>query len=965
MNLFALSGLLTGLSSLAFGSFVYFKGAHRPLHWLWFLFTVSVAVWGFGGMWIALAPAPTQALLAWRLSFACGVVWIPILFHHFIHVFCNLRDRTFLISAYATGIVLFPLCFTNLFFSDVRFLFSSFYYSLPGPIFPFFTAWWVALVVYSHYKLYETHGVTSGLKRRQIEYFFLATAIGYAGGSLDYLPIFGVTLYPYGNFAIVLYPMIMTYAIVQYRLMDIAVVVNKGLVYGVVLLLVLVPMYLAIFFTQHFTVHVVPLVLTSSLVFICGAWVVGSNPVAVTNRTFGLVCLGISVWLLSTSMVYSATDDDTAKFWEKCIYLGIIYIPALAYHFCVRLRGHTSNQLIIVNYLVGTVFLWMITTPYLVNGHYAYFWGLYPKAGILHPLFLVYFFGVSGLALRQLYGSSKFTGGIVPPQASRLILWAFVVGLIAAIDFLPSYGFAVYPIGFLLAVLLVSIVSYVFVKHQVVNISIVLKPKVLIVAEALAVITTCYFATLLLTKLFTGGLHYLLAALLVAVFSVFAGSFVYFQKRMEREVKKTLFRESHDAYETLMAFSETLVTILELKSLTGEIVRTLEEVLGARRASLYLPNEDKSVYVLSTSIGQDTHRLQGLRFRNDDALVRHLLQVRAIVVREELEIRNDGSGMDPILAALKALEAEACIPLINKGHLIGFCNLGSCTRLKMSSGEDIDLLTTLGQNAAIALDNALLYEDLKRTQKLIQRADRLRSLETIAGGFAHEIRNPLTSIRTFIELAPSRRDDPYFMDEFSAVVKDDVSRIERLIHEILGYARYMEPKFAEENINEIIMACILFLEVKAEQQGIHITHDLADNMPRLLLDRQQIKQVLLNLFLNAMDAITATDGHISIKTYVLNKPNFGVWVHIEIADNGCGISPADLEHIFDPFYTTKHKSEEHEGTGLGLVIVHQILQQHSGHVDVESEVGRGTRFVISLPLVPKKTKTPISGIPPP
>ena len=129
MNLFALSGLLTGLSSLAFGSFVYFKGAHRPLHWLWFLFTVSVAVWGFGGMWIALAPAPTQALLAWRLSFACGVVWIPILFHHFIHVFCNLRDRTFLISAYATGIVLFPLCFTNLFFSDVRFLFFSFYYS--------------------------------------------------------------------------------------------------------------------------------------------------------------------------------------------------------------------------------------------------------------------------------------------------------------------------------------------------------------------------------------------------------------------------------------------------------------------------------------------------------------------------------------------------------------------------------------------------------------------------------------------------------------------------------------------------------------------------------------------------------------------------------------------------------------------------------------------------------------------
>jgi signal transduction histidine kinase len=957
MNLFALSGLLTGLSSLAFGSFVYLYGAHRPLHRVWFMFTVSVAVWGFGGMWIALASTPTQALFAWRLSFACGVLWIPILFHHFIHAFCNLRDRTFLISAYATGIVLFPLCFTNVFFADVRFLFSSFYYSLPGPVFPFFTAWWVALVVYSHYKLYETHRTTSGLKRRQIEYFFLATAIGYAGGSLDYLPIFGVTLYPYGNFAIVLYPMIMTYAIVQYRLMDIAVVVNKGLVYGLVLLLVLIPMYLAILLTQHFTIHVIPLLLTSSLVFICGAWVVGSNPAAVTNRTFGLVCLGISIWLVSTAMVYSATDDDTAKFWEKCIYLGIIYIPALAYHFCVRLQGETPHRLIVANYLVGTVFVWMLTTPYLVNGYYSYFWGLHPKAGVLHPLFLVYFFGVSGLALLKLYGSSKSIGGIVPPQASRSILWAFVIGLVASIDFIPSYGFAVYPIGFLLAALLVSSVSYVFVKHQVVNISIVLKPKVLIVGEALAVITSCYFAILLLTRLVTGELQYLLAALLVAVFSVFAGSFVYFQKRMEREVKKTLFRESHDAYETLMAFSKTLVNILELKSLTGEIVRTLEEVLGARRASLYLPNEDKSAYVLSISIGHDTDTLQSLTFKNDDALVRHLLRVRTIVIREELEIRNGGSGTDPILAALRALEAEACIPLINKGNLIGFCNLGSCTRLKMSSGEDIHLLTTLGNNAAIALDNALLYEDLKRSQKLIQRADRLRSLEIMAGGFAHEIRNPLTSIRTFIELAPTRREDPYFMDEFSAVVKDDVSRIERLIHEILGYARYMEPKFGLENLNEIVMACILFIQVKAEQQGITIAQDLAENLPPMRLDRQQIKQVFLNLFINAMDAITAGEGRISVKTCVLNKPQGDVWVQFAISDNGCGISADDQEHIFDPFYTTKHKSEQHEGTGSGLVIVDQIIQQQRGKIEVVSQVGRGTTFVITLPVNAEKAKT--------
>jgi two-component system, NtrC family, sensor kinase len=949
MNPFALSGLLTGISSLAFGYFVYWKGNHRPLNRLWFIFTVSVAVWGFGGMWIATAPTPNQALWAWRLAFACGVIWIPILFHHFVHTFCKLPGRASLILAYATGIAVFPLCFTNLFFSGVRLAFSSFYYTLPGAIFPLFTVWWVTLVVYSHYQLYRMHRITTGQKRSQIQYFFLATAIGYAGGSLDFLPIFGFDLYPFGNFAIVLYPMIMTYAIVQYRLMDIAVVANKGLAYGLMLVLIPIPMYLAIFFNQHITIYAVPLLLASFFVFVCGALVVSSNPAAVTNRTFGLLSLGACIWLVSMSMLYSSTGDDEATFWGKCIYVGIVYIPALVYHFCVRLRRHAGDKLIFPNYLLGTAFLCLIPTSYLVNGHYSYFWGLYPKAGVVHPLFLVYFFSVGWLALRQLYPCVEPTGAMVPPKEPKNIFWAFVVGYGAAGDFIPSYGFALYPIGYLLMVFWASMVSYAFVKHQLLDISIVLKPKVLITAEALAFITSCYIGIFLLIRLFTGELQYLLAGFIVATFSVFAGSFVYLQKRMEREVRKTLFRESHDASETLMAFSKSLVTILDLKSLTGEIVHTLVQVLGAKTASLYLRDLERGVYVLSTSVGKESKGLQGLSFRKEDALPQYLMHVQSIVVREEVENRADIGVTDPLLSVLKAMEAEACIPLVNKGYLIGFCNVGSCINLKMYSGEDLHLLTTLGHNAAIALDNALLYEDLKRSQKLIRRADRLRSLETIAGGFAHEIRNPLTSIKTFIQLAPSRREDADFMAEFGSVVHEDVLRIERLIEEILDYSRYMEPKLGEEDLNEIVMSCLLFIDVQAYRKGISITNDLAQDLPRMLLDRQQIRQVLMNLLLNAMDAITNAEGRIIVKTHRLTKPTGDVWVQIEIADTGCGISAENLEHIFDPFYTTKHESADREGTGLGLVIVHQIIQEHGGHVEVESQVSRGTTFFINLP----------------
>jgi signal transduction histidine kinase len=250
----------------------------------------------------------------------------------------------------------------------------------------------------------------------------------------------------------------------------------------------------------------------------------------------------------------------------------------------------------------------------------------------------------------------------------------------------------------------------------------------------------------------------------------------------------------------------------------------------------------------------------------------------------------------------------------------------------------------------VALDNALLYEDLRRSQILMRRTDRLRSLETIAGGFAHEIRNPLTSIKTFVQLAPERRHDEEFIGQFSHVVLEDVHRIERLIQEILDYARYMEPKFAEEDLNEVVSSCLYFVEVKAESKGILIEKSLARGLPPIMVDRQQLKQVVLNLLLNALEAMGDLGGRLLVRTRRLVKPGGDGWIQIEVRDTGPGIAPADLDHIFDPFYTTKHQSDEREGTGLGLTIVHQIVQEHHGYIEVESQLGSGTTFYIDLPM---------------
>jgi signal transduction histidine kinase len=137
--------------------------------------------------------------------------------------------------------------------------------------------------------------------------------------------------------------------------------------------------------------------------------------------------------------------------------------------------------------------------------------------------------------------------------------------------------------------------------------------------------------------------------------------------------------------------------------------------------------------------------------------------------------------------------------------------------------------------------------------------------------------------------------------------------------------------------------------VKADSRGIKVEKELATELPRAMLDRQQIKQVLLNLLLNAMDAIGERGGLLRVKTNRLTRPTGHVWVQIEIEDTGQGISAANLEHIFDPFFTTKHTSGENAGTGLGLTIAHQIIQEHHGEIRVQSTEGVGTTFRINLP----------------
>jgi signal transduction histidine kinase len=228
MNPFAWSGLLAGVFSSGLGLLVLAKSPNRKLGRIWFIFALSVAVWGFGSMWIGLAKTPTEGLLAWRLAYAFGVIWIPVLFYQFVCIFCELERKMLVAAHYIVGIAALCMMPTNFFFFGVRWDFNSIYIDRGGPVFPYYVLWWLMSVLFSHVELIRAYQRATPDKKNQIKHFFLATAIGYCGGSLDFLPALGVKLYPWGNFAIFLYPIIMSYAILKYRLMDIKIVIRRA-----------------------------------------------------------------------------------------------------------------------------------------------------------------------------------------------------------------------------------------------------------------------------------------------------------------------------------------------------------------------------------------------------------------------------------------------------------------------------------------------------------------------------------------------------------------------------------------------------------------------------------------------------------------------------------------------------------------------------------------------------------------
>jgi two-component system sensor histidine kinase HydH len=268
--------------------------------------------------------------------------------------------------------------------------------------------------------------------------------------------------------------------------------------------------------------------------------------------------------------------------------------------------------------------------------------------------------------------------------------------------------------------------------------------------------------------------------------------------------------------------------------------------------------------------------------------------------------------------------------------------------MEIRKGPDVRIPLSLSaaplrDDAGRELGAVLLIKDLRQIRELqekVRRSERLASLGRLAAGVAHEIRNPLSSIRGFAQYFQKRFKGQTEEEGYAAVMIREVDRLNRVITELLDFAGPKEPRREPHSLEEIAEHALKLLAPDLNARKVAVAREYEPGLPPIPVDRDQISQVFINILLNALESMEE-GGEIRIG---LRRSAPPPGIEVRIADTGMGIPADDLEKVFDPFFSRKRK-----GTGLGLAIVHQIIAGHRGEIGVKSAAGKGTTFRIILP----------------
>jgi two-component system, NtrC family, sensor histidine kinase HydH len=570
-----------------------------------------------------------------------------------------------------------------------------------------------------------------------------------------------------------------------------------------------------------------------------------------------------------------------------------------------------------------------------------------------------------------------------PTRADRsrityVLVGALVVGLLAFLDLLPRVGIR-YPLeglGFM------ALTLYMFLLLQA-----LLRRRLLDLHEFLGKIAVVTLLGLVLASIYGGLVSWVGVRPGLFFFNTLVASFVILslfdpiRSKVEEWVVVNLFRERYELVRELEALRDRVVTVIDPIGLEKTVLDGLAETRRVTHASLWLVADERPGYRLLAFRGPEP--VPFLEPGTARALVRAAGEGRRAVLLENLDRRlaelqverppASGEGLarpaPPAAAselerigdareAMALMKAGICMPLLAGDRVAGFLACWDERVQEAFASDEIAALIEVADRCALVIDNSKLYQQMKER-------DRLAALGEMAAGLAHEIRNPLAAIKGATQyLDPSRlpREDREFLE----IIVEEVDRLNGVVTQFLDYARPLKSSMAPGDVGDILQRTFKLLAPQIPP-GIEFSIDVAPELPLVNCDAEQLKQVFLNLALNAFQAMP--DGGALRVSASLARDELASWqeprlrddrVEIRFRDSGPGIPSDARENVFVPFYTTKEK-----GTGLGLAISQRIVKAHHGSLVVSGPSQGGAVFTISLPCIELEPPRTAAPSPPP
>ncbi|MEK7398088.1 MAG: ATP-binding protein [Candidatus Poribacteria bacterium] len=682
------------------------------------------------------------------------------------------------------------------------------------------------------------------------------------------------------------------------------------------------------------------------------------------NISFNILTITIAIWTFSIFMILTIWDQKNPISCVKAAYAtGTFMATSFAIFSIIFLHENHNPAKKYMIFLIPMCIIMAVvamTKMLIINIDYEDGKIIKVYYGIGNTIWSLYEALCWWLILYSLVKKLRKGSGIERQKVKYMFLgimptitfMAFTNILIPAMGHERLIGYGPY-----FTMIMIGCIAYAIVKHRLMDIRVFIRKG--IVYSTLLAVSAIAVALLVIgvPRAFSE-----MGQVQSAIVFLIGGGFIVFAIRPFSQNLKTLmqtfvFKEQYHYRLALIEFSSNAIKTFYMEKLLDLIFKTVIDNIKMECASLWIKDSQTELYNIVCSYGNSSGNSK-TAFSDSDAVMSYLVKVKEPAVKEELEKSLPSEVFDSIEDDFNTLNAEISVPLFAEDKLIGMLCLGSRPHRNLYFEEDITFLKAVMSQSSIAIQNVKLHQQVVNMEKL-------SFLGRLSAELAHEIKNPLVTIKTAFEFLMSDQSDQRISDDFRNFVKlalQETNRINTLIKQLLDLGRSSPPKFEWFDINQVINETFLFLKPSITEKNIEVIDFRNDNPIDTYADKDQLRQVFINIGQNAIDAMKK-GGKLTVEVVnfraeiaendelypeqtngnCLETPEALI---IKISDTGKGMSKPELKNIFEPFYSGKPS-----GTGLGLAIVKNIIHEHNGNIKVDSAEGLGTTFTIELPII--------------